>query len=136
MLQRWMRIEMASVTNALVTATRVIGDLAADVAAGDVPQTRTRGGEPFVYDADAVLRLNAVLSPLQRRRLRVPVTVWAGQDVPDAASIADAVAVDALKAVGRVRPDQEMTGGRLWLSLSLAHDVAREFPTLFQFVYH
>lgn len=130
-IDRWMAHEMGGLAKSMVAGSRILGDLLLE----DEPAATTRGGDPHVYDKAALRALAERLGPLARRRLKIPVTFWVDKDVSDDAYVQDESAADALRRIGVVPEDREMRGGKLWLSLALAHETAAKYPTVFQFVH-
>lgn len=131
-LERWMALEMSSLQKGFVGAARPLPDLLAE----ERPSARTRGGEPHEFDKEVLLRLHAALGPLDRRRLRLPVTFFVDKDLQEDAYVQDQTAANLLCALGEVPPGIEMREGRLWLSRAKAHAVADRYRSAFQFAFH
>lgn len=128
-IERWMSLEMQRLTQALVTQPRPLMDLRHEAA----PSAPTRGGGQHRFDKDALDALAAGLQPLTRARLRLPITVYLDHDAPGDCYVAEPAAVEALlelRAAATTPRD-----GRLWMGVPLARELARQYPTLVQFVY-
>ena len=127
-LGRWFSLEMGKMLEGFVPLPRPLHQLLRDPR----PSAPTRGGEPHLFDPQALHALAEGLSPLLRARTRLPLTLHIDSETPGDAYAADPAAIEILQTfhVG-LASERE---GRLWLSLPLARDFARRFPTLVQFV--
>lgn len=130
-LQRWMTLEMSKLRESLVVAPRSLSELLLE----ERPAARTRGGGELPFDKAVLERFRDVLSPLERRRLRLPVTFFVEHDLQEDAYVPDAVAVRLLQALGEVPAGQELREGRLWLGHARARRIAERFPSAFQFAH-
>lgn len=101
-IDRWISHEMRRMQEGLVVAPRSLSELLLEEA----PSIATRGGGTHVFDKAALARVAALLSPLDRRRLRLPVTFFVVRE------------------------------GRAWLGHARARGLAARYPTIFQFVQH
>lgn len=129
-LQRWMALEMSKQREALVAAPRSLSELLLE----ERPLARTRGGGEHAFDRAVLQRFGSVLSPLERRRLRLPVTFFVEHEMPEDAYVSDAAAVRLLQALGEIPPGQDLRDGRLWLGHARARSLADRHPSAFQFV--
>ena len=77
-------------------------------------------------DRDVLRRFFDALSPLDRRRLRLPVTVVVDKDHAGDAAIQDEVAFRLLRALGEIPSEREMRDGKLWLSHVQAQALAED----------
>lgn len=130
--ERWIALEMGNLQRAFVSVTRPLPELLQE----ETPSARTRGGEPHVFDKDALARVREALGPLARRRLRLPVTFYVDKDLPDDAYVPDETAAQLLRGLGEVPETLQMREGRLWIAHSRARAIADRHPTVFQFAYH
>lgn len=130
-LERWFALEMTRFHRSFVTVPRPLPDLLAE----SEPSVPTRGGEMHRYDAPTLRRLHDALPPLTRRRVRLPATFFVDKDLPDDAHVADAPAIDMLRALGEVPPTAEPRDGKLWVGHARARLIAQKYPGAFQFVY-
>jgi uncharacterized protein (UPF0216 family) len=130
-LQRWMALEMSKLRETLVAATRSLSDLLLE----ERPAARTRGGGEHAFDKAVLERFRGVLSPLERRSLRLPVTFFVEHEMPEDAYVSDPTAARLLQALGEVPPGQDLRNGRLWLGHARARAIAARYPSAFQFAH-
>jgi len=64
-----------------------------DLAIEEGPATATRGGAAHAFDRDVVRRIHEALSPLERRRVRLPVTFYVEHELPEDAYVSDEAAL-------------------------------------------
>lgn len=128
-LEKWMSFEMRRLRDSLVTQPRSLSDLMLE----DVPTARTRAGEPHAFDKQMLERFHAALSPLTRRKLRLPITFYVDSELPNEAYVQDEAAATLLRALGEVPATLEPRAGRLWLSHARARDIAERWRGAFQF---
>lgn len=129
-IDRWVALEMGKLREGLVLAPRSLSDLLLE----DAPAATTRGGAPHAFDKAVLRRFADALSPLDRRRLRVPVTFYVDHELPDDAYVPDETVARLLVALGEVPPEAGLREGRLWLGHARARAIAGRHPTAFQFV--
>lgn len=130
-MDRWFALEMARLHRAFVAQPRPVAELWADAA----PTAATKGGEVHRYDVATVRRIHDALSPLARRRVRLPVTFIVHQDTPSDAHVADEPAIELLRALGEISPEAKAREGKIWMGLTRARLIAERYPGAFQFVY-
>lgn len=130
-LERWINLEMGNVHKGLVPAPRALSDLLLE----DAPSAPTRDGTLHAFDRPVLERFHAALSPLARRRLKLPQTFFVDKELHADAYLADATAAELLRALGEVPASREMRDGKLWIGLVTAQAVAAKYPGAFQFVY-
>lgn len=130
-MNRWFALEMGGLHKGLVTAARPLADLVHEEA----PTARARSGEPHRFDKDVLERFYDALSPLDRRRLRVPVTFQVDKDFAGDAVLQDEVAARLLEALGELPPGRVVREGKLWMAHAQAQALARRYPSAFQFIY-
>ena len=131
-IDRWVALEMGKLREGLVLAPRPLSDLLLEEA----PAATTRGGGTHAFDGDVLRRFADALSPLDRRRLRLPVTFYVDHELPDDAYVADETAARLLVGLGEVPAGVGVREGRLWLGHARARALAQRHPTGFQFVQH
>lgn len=131
-IDRWIALEMGKVREGLVLAPRPLGDLLME----DAPTAPTRGGGVHAFDKAVLRRLGDALSPLDRRRLRVPVTFYVDHELPEDAYLADEVAARLLHALGDVPAPLSAREGKYWVGHARARAIAARHPSAFQFVQH
>jgi uncharacterized protein (UPF0216 family) len=130
-IERWMGVEMLRFQESFVPAPRPLHELLAE----DEPSARTRKGEPHRFDKQVLARIRDALGPLDRRKLRLPVTFYVDKEMPDDAYAVDETAARLLRALGEVPADLEPRDGRLWLGHARARVIAGRYPGVFQFSY-
>lgn len=126
-VERWMSLEIGKVHETLVRAPRPLLDCLLE----ERPTAATRAGE-HVFDVAALRRLAEALSPLTRARVKVPLVVFLDSDMHGECYVADAAAVRAVRELGAAKAEPK--GDKVWMSESLARDLALRFPTCVQFV--
>jgi uncharacterized protein (UPF0216 family) len=122
---------MSKLRETLVAAPRPLSDLLLE----ERPTVRTRGGGERGFDKAVLERFRDVLSPLERRRLRLPATFFVEHEMPEDAYVSDPAAVRLLQALGEVPPEQDPRDGRLWLGHARARAIAQRHPSAFQFAH-
>lgn len=130
-LGKWFAFEMGSTAKALVTATRPLMELLDEGA----PPLKTRGGEPHAVPREVLERFRDALGPLDRRRLRLPVTFYVDKDYSADAALHDETAIRLLFALGEVPAGREARDGKLWLSHAQAQAIAGRHKGAFQFLF-
>lgn len=130
-LQRWMALEMSKLRETLVAAPRPLSELLLE----ERPAARTRGGGERPFDKGVLQRFRELLSPLERRRLRLPATFFVEHEMPEDAYVTDATVVRLLQALGEVPGGQDLREGRLWLGHARARAIAERYPSAFQFAH-
>lgn len=128
-VERWMAIEMGRLRDAMVTQPRSLAELLLD----DAPAATTRGGAPHPFDRAMLQRFGAALSPLTRRKLRLPITFYVESEMPTEAYLTDEAAMALLRALGEVPAALDARDGRLWLAHARARDIAERYAGAFQF---
>lgn len=130
-MEKWFALEMGRLHRAFVAQPRPLVDLLAEAE----PAAPTKGGEMHRFDAATLRRIHDALSPLQRRRLRLPATFFVDKHTPDDAYLQDEAAIEALRALGEVPAGMEPREGKLWIGHARARLVAQRWPGAFQFVH-
>lgn len=130
-MEKWMALEMTRFHRAFVSQPRPLVDLLAEAE----PSAPTKGGELHRFDVATLRRIDAVLSPLTRRRVRLPITFFVDKDLADDAHVADEPAMELLRALGEVPVAASAREGKLWLGHVRARLIADRYPGAFQFVY-
>lgn len=127
-LERWLKLELGKVHDGLVRGQMPLSTL----LAMDEPVAQTKGGQPHPFDAEALEAFAEDLSEETRGRLKLPIFVYLDKDAMGNCYVGDAAAVRALVELDEART--EPRDGKLWMGTALARDLARRYPTLFQFV--
>lgn len=131
-IDKWIALEMGKLREGLVLSPRSLGDVLLE----DVPTATTRGGGVHAFDKAVLQRFADALSPLDRRRLKVPITFYVDHDMPDDAYLSDEAAARLLVALGDVPSGAAPREGKLWLGHARARGIAARYPSAFQFVQH
>ena len=129
-MEKWIALEMLRLQSSFVAAPKPLHELL-EMAE---PQAPTRGGDPHRFDKEVLRRFDAALGPLDRRRLRLPMTFYVDKETPNDAYLQDPIAAGLLRALGEV-PDVQMRDGRLWVGHVWAQALAKRHPSAFQFVF-
>lgn len=130
-LERWMALEMRRIRDALVTQPRFLHELMLE----DAPAATTRGGEPHPFDKAMLQRFHDALSPLARRRVRLPIMFYVENEAPNEAYVVDEPAVALLHALGEIPASIQPRNGKLWIAHSRARHIAQRWRGAFQFSY-
>lgn len=127
-LERWTNLEVREVNKSTVTKGRRLRELLSE----DEPSAPTRDGEEHEFDPETLERLDEELSPLVRANLRLPITIYFDHQTETGAYIAHDEAIDAVDQLDVTETSPRE--GKLWLSRSQAIQIAREYPSAFQFL--
>lgn len=127
-LERWLKLELGKVHDGLVRGQVPLATL----LRMDEPVAQTRGGQPHLFDPEALQALAEGISEATRDRLKLPITVYLDKDAPGNAYVGDGAAIAALVELGEART--EPRDGKLWMGTALARDLSKRYPTLVQFV--
>ncbi len=127
-LERWMKLEVHEVNKATVTKGRRLRELLGE----SEPTANKRNGEEHRFESDVLDRLSDELSPLVRVNLRLPITIYFDHQTETGAYIAHEWAIEAVDQLGLTETSPRE--GKLWLSRTKAMQMAREYPTAFQFL--
>ena len=130
-MERWIATEMLRFQEGFVPAPRPLHELILE----DEPAAKTRTGERHAFDKAALARFHEALGPLDRRRLRLPLTFYVDKEMPDDAYLTDEVALRLLLALGEIPPETAMRDGRLWVAHARARMLAGKHRGAFQFSY-
>ncbi len=113
----WMRWESDKLNTGIVTRPKSLEALLED------PTVETKDGELLQLDRQTLGRLDAVCTPAERGRLRLPITVHFTADVGDSAYVIDELAADVLHRLEGWGAAYAYRDGRMWLPHSLAVDL-------------
>lgn len=130
-MERWFALEMTRFHRAFVAQPRSLAELLTE----SEPTAPTKSGDLHRYDINTLRRIHDALSPLARRRVKLPATFFVDKDLPNDASVADEPTIQMLHALGEVPPGTLPREGRLWLGHTRARLIAERYPGAFQFVY-
>ena len=130
-MERWLALEMSRFHRAFVAQPRSLSELVLEEA----PVAATKGGEAHRYDVPTLRRIYDALSPLARRRVRLPATFFVDKDMPDDVHVADEPTIEMLRALGELPEGTALREGRIWLGHSRARIIAQRYPGAFQFVH-
>lgn len=130
-MERWFAFEMSAFHRGFVSPPRPLSELVLE----ERPTARTRGGDEIAFDPAMLRRFHDALSPLDRRRLRLPVTIQVDKDYSSDASLADEVAHRLLLALGEIPGDLDMREGKLWISHAQAQALRAKYSPAFQLLY-
>jgi uncharacterized protein (UPF0216 family) len=129
-LMRWLKFEASNINSNLVSRQVAISDL----LKMDKPKTLTKTGEEYLFDIEVLQNFNNTISILNQRRLKLPVFIYKDLRVRDSCFISDKTAFSALLETKDLDPMYKFEDDKVWFSRVIGHDIARKYPTLFQFV--
>lgn len=127
-VNRWIALEMRGINRGLVVKRRLLADLLREVE----PQAVTREGEPYLFGAGELARLETATTREEQGRLRLPITLRFHFDLENQCSLDDELATAVfrrLEGFGKAYPFRE---GRAWLPYALGLDLVRRYPTVLQ----
>lgn len=126
-LKKWFALEGHRINDDLVRSPRPIGELLEE----DEPAVPTSKGGQHVFDREVLERFAQGLSPLVRSSIKLPVTFYLSHQTQHDCYVQDKHAIKALEQLELV--DTQPRDGKLWLGRPLAYELARAWPTVFQF---
>lgn len=128
-MEKWFKFEMTRVNSGLVTKKMALSTL----AEAKTPKTEAKDGSVYYFNKDELIKLKKEL-PEELHSLRLPIFFYISLDVRGSVYVADKPSLLALKHLGEVPNDAELTDGRYWLSKVLVMDMMKRRPTISQFV--
>ena len=129
-LERWLKFEAREINSNLVTRQINFSDL----LKMEKPRTITKTGDDYYFNIEALQKLKNTISILHQRRLKLPVFIYKDLRVRDSCFISDKTAFFALQETKDLDPMYKFEDDKVWFSRVIGHDIARKYPTLFQFV--
>ncbi len=120
-MDRWIALELGRINAGLVVQRKSLAALRAEPR----PASVTREGGEHSFDAAALERMAAVVTPGEAQALRLPITLFATGDLEDHVYVAEELAAKTLRAIekyGRAFPFRK---GRMYLPQSLAVDLVQ-----------
>lgn len=126
-LKKWFALEGHRVNQGLVRSPRPLTELLDQ----DEPTVPTKDGDAYTFDPETVERFADGLSPLVRSSIKLPITIYFSHKTQHDGYIQDKHAIRAIDQLGLV--DTEPREGKLWIGRPLAYELAKAWPTVFQF---
>ena len=117
---RWISFELGRLNADLVIEKKSLARLLQEPE----PTCRTREGDAYPFDREALARLAAVLTHEEASALRLPLTLTVRGD-SDEAVLADEIGAKALRALEKFDRAFAFRDGRMRLPHSLAVDLVR-----------
>lgn len=127
-LKGWMNLEIRKTNQATVTRKPRLATLVSD----ENPSAPRRDGTTHTFDPDVLERLYEALSAFTRAELELPITFYLSHKAADNCYIQDETAIQALTQLDAAHTTPRE--GKLWMSTPLARELAREWPTITQFL--
>jgi len=129
-VDRWISLELGRLNAGLVVEKKSLARLLQEPE----PACRTREGDPYPFDREALARLAAVLPAEEVDRLRLPLTLMVRGESDDAV-LADELGAKALRALERFDRAFPFREGRMALPHSLAVDLVRRHGGVLQLAF-
>ncbi len=126
-LKKWFALEGHRLNEGLVTSPRPIDELLGQ----DEPSLPTKKGGEHTFDRETVERFADGLSPLVRSSIKLPITIYFSHQTQNDGYIQDKHAIQAIEQLDLA--DTQPRDGKLWIGRPLAYDLAKAWPTVFQF---
>lgn len=127
---RWIGLELGRLNAGLVVEKKTLARLVQEPE----PACRTREGDPYPFDRQALGRFAAVLTGEETATLRLPLTLTVRGDSDDAI-LTDELGAKALRAVEKFDRAFAFRDGRMALPHSLAIDMARRHGGVLQLAF-
>ena len=125
---RWMALEMGKINDGVVAERKRLSELIRDAK----PASVTRGGKEFAFDKRTLQILGERLPVSLHARLKLPVIFYFDSTVADSFLLTDAVALEALQALGELSDLRELSGGRLWVGRTIVYAIMLKYPSAIQ----
>lgn len=129
-MEKWLKFEFQNLNKNLVKKQILLADL----LRMDVPKTVTRDGEKYFFDITSLERFSKAIPAIYQRKLLLPILFYKDLRVKDSCFLSDDIAIKALQKTNDLDPLYQTSENKFWMSRPIAHDIARKYPTLFQFV--
>jgi hypothetical protein len=127
---RWISLELGRLNAGLVVEKKSLASLLREPE----PACRTREGDPYPFDRQALARLAAVLTIDEADRLRLPLTLMVRGESDDAI-LTDELGAKALRTLERFDRAFAVREGRMALPHSLAVDLVRRHGGVLQLAF-
>ena len=129
-LEKWLAMEFQNINRNTVKAQASIAAL----IKMEVPRLITKSGEEYQFDAPTLDNFARSVPKLYHNRLKLPIYFYKDMRVKDSCFIVDELAGKVLQDTKDLDGFYEFKGGKLWMSRPIAHDIAKKYPTIFQFI--
>ena len=128
---RWMQVEMGKINKAIVAQRKNLAQLMQE----DRPSSRTKAGDDYIFERDALEELHTRLPQELHGKLRLPIIFFSDNRVPDSCYINDEYALRTLQTLGELSELRRMQQGKLWMGKSMAYSIMKKYPTIFQIAF-
>ena len=129
-MERWLKFEFQNINKNIVKRQVSLAELLKMVT----PKTETKDGVEYIFDPDSLNKFSLGIPQFYHGQLMLPIYFYSDLSVKGSCFISDEVAVKALHYTKDLEPGYQIQDGRLWLAKPIAFDLAKKYPTLFQFV--
>lgn len=129
-LEKWLKFEYHALNKNLVTQKVVFSELLKI----DSPKAYTKAGDEYKFNLDSLNKFSKAVPLQYHRKLRLPIYFYRDLRVKDSCFLSDDLIVKVLKHTKDLDSMYKLQDDNIWLSLPLAHEIANNYPTLFQFV--
>jgi uncharacterized protein (UPF0216 family) len=129
-LEKWLAMEFQNINRNTVKTQASIGTL----IKMDNPKLVTKSGDEYKFDTATLENFAKAVPRLYYNRLKLPIYFYKDMRVKDSCFIVDDIAVKVLHHTKDLDSLYEFKDGRLWMSRPIAQDIAKKYPTIFQFI--
>jgi uncharacterized protein (UPF0216 family) len=129
-LEKWLAMEFQNINRNTVKTQASMATL----IKMETPTLTTKSGEEYIFDNPTLDNFAKAVPKLYHNRLKLPIYVYKDLRVKDSCFIIDDVAAKVLHLTKDLDSLYEFKDGKLWMSRPIVHDIAKKYPTLFQFI--
>ncbi|ATU07405.1 DUF61 family protein [Methanohalophilus portucalensis] len=125
---RWMKGEMGKINRAIVAQRKTLAQLLEE----EVPHSRTRAGDRYVFDKEVIGMLGEEMPSELHDRLKLPILFFFDFRVEDSCFLNDRHALRALQNLSELGEMYRMRQGKVWVGKSMAYSIMHKYPTAIQ----
>jgi uncharacterized protein (UPF0216 family) len=129
-MEKWMKLEMAKIHSGLVTRKETLKNLLEMVR----PVCKTREGGEYLFDKEVLEKVADNLPFYRHEELRLPINLHRDMKSDNQCYISDEIAAWVLRKMEGYEDAYRYRDGKMWLPESVAMDIVKRYPTIFQMV--